>query len=102
MHFDEFGREILDPTPVAASVRVSHKVSTLDEMRRFYGLLRAESERQGFDTPEEADDFAIDDDVEPSSPFEHEFDNIPVADVVPAPTPAPSPTPAPVPLQKTE
>lgn len=101
MNYDEFGRELPDPTPVAATVKMAHKVSTLDEMRRFYGLLRREAESAGLETPEEADDFDVDEDPEPQSPYEHDFDNLPVADLVQSPpvatgspvAPAPGPGP---------
>lgn len=89
MQYDEFGRELPDPTPIAATVKMHYKVSTLDEMRRFYGLLRKEAEAAGVETPEEADDFDVDEDLDIQSPYEHDFDNVPVADLVPPPAVAP-------------
>jgi len=98
MQFDEFGRELPDPTPVTRKININAKVSTLQEMRRMYHLIRHEAETQGFDTPEDADDFDIDDEVEPASPFEHDFDNVPVRELMDSPAVAsggPGPAPGP-------
>lgn len=94
-------REFPDPTPVTRAVNIRAKIGTLEEMRRAYHLIRLEAEAHQIETPEDADDFDVGDDFDPASPFEHDFDNVPVADLVQqapvdggapgAATPAPGP-----------
>jgi len=81
MPLDERGWEVPDPNPMTRKVNLS-RVSTLDEMRRLYGLLQREAATAGFETPEEADDFDVGDDVDPSSPYEHPLDNLDVSHLV--------------------
>ena len=74
---DEFGRELLDSTPMAPPV--GHKkqpsmVELVREMVKSEHLRRAALE-SGHETFEEADDFDVgDEDDMPSSPHENEFD----------------------------
>lgn len=72
---DDRGHEVLDATPVAMPVGWSRPPSLQDQVRRF---VRQELSRQaaeaGMETFEEADDFDVGDDFEPSSPWELTFD----------------------------
>lgn len=73
---DELGREVLDPTPVAIPVGFQKPESLAETIRR---LVRTEEfrravERQGMETFEEADDFEVGEDYDPSSPYETQFD----------------------------
>lgn len=84
---DELGREIGDPTPLAIPIK-HRREETQDE--RIKRLVRSERLAQeaanaGFETFEEADDFDVGDDFDPTSPYEEVFD--------PRPTP-PSPAPS--------
>lgn len=75
MPHDKNGHEIPDPTPVAVPVGWSAPESLVDQVRR---LVRQEFSQQaratGHETFEEADDFDVDDDFDPSSPWELNFD----------------------------
>lgn len=80
-----------DPTPVAKPTRL--RVPTQSERVMAYVRLehmRAQ-ERGQFETPEEADDFELDDGEEWFSPYEETFE--PEVDPLSPPPPAP-PTPA--------
>lgn len=61
--------------------------------------LAAEAAAAGYESFEEADDFEVGDDFDPSSPYETDFDPTPVAELrrrqqeAEAPPPAPSPEP---------
>lgn len=71
---DEKGHEILDPTPVAKPVRALRRPSTLDEIRHYIGIVNREAEEQGQESFEEADDFEVGDDYDPTSPWEMTID----------------------------
>lgn len=89
---NQFGEEVLDPTPVARTVKFTRPVSTLDEMRRMYRIVQEEALRSQAETPEEFNDFDIDEDPMPDAPFAINLDNIPVEQLVePAPVEAGSP-----------
>lgn len=71
---DEFGREVLDQTPRAVPVKFQTRTHA-EQMRE---IIRQElsryAESQAQETFEEADDFDIGDDYDPSSPYEMHFD----------------------------
>lgn len=85
--YDEYGREIPDPTPMEIPVEfLSRSKSTAEIFREMIRneRLQAELMQAGYETFEEADDFDIPDDpVDPSSPWENEFDP-PIAEVTEA------------------
>lgn len=66
MPLNERGWEVPDPTPVTRKVSFDRKPSTLDEIRHALGIIRKEAEAQGFETPEEADDFNIEGEDDPT------------------------------------
>lgn len=73
---DENGFEHLDPTPIAPPINFRRQPSMVDHIRN---LVRSERLRQeamaaGFETFEEADDFSVGDDFDPTSPYEDEFE----------------------------
>ena len=73
---DEKGREIPDPTPVSLPVGFQTP-EPLDV--RIQRLVRTQlsnlADEQGYETFEEAEDFEVpDDDMDPATPFEMEFD----------------------------
>lgn len=81
-NLDAHGREIPDPTPMAPPVGYNRQPSLSEQIR---AMVRSERLAQevaaaGYETFEEADDFDVGDDFEPSSPYEGNFDPIPAAD----------------------
>lgn len=74
-NYDEHGREIPDPTPVARALGLGPRASTLDEIRAAIGLIDRERAMSGEETFEEADDFDVEEDFDPVSPWEISADN---------------------------
>lgn len=70
------GAEIPDPVPMAPPIGYKKQPTMVDHIRTMIRSekLRQEVEAAGFETMEEADDFDIGDDVDPASPYEHNFD----------------------------
>lgn len=66
MPLNEKGWEVPDATPITRAVKFGRAPSTLDEVRRALGILTKEAEEHGFETPEEADDFNVGDDFDPT------------------------------------
>lgn len=71
-------KEIPDPTPIAIPAGF-HRPPTLEE--RMMLFIRSERFKQhmdqsGEETFEEADDFDVGDDFDPSSPYEEHFDHV--------------------------
>lgn len=86
--FPETRHEIVSAIPVAPPVGYKKQPSMVDHIR---GLVRSEhlrwaAEAGGAETFEEADDFDIGDDLDPTSPYESTFD---IADHIPAAPPTP-------------
>lgn len=69
------GHEILDDTPVAMPVGFNRPPTLADQIRAMVkGELSRQASEQGLETFEDADDFDVDDDMDPSSPWELNFD----------------------------
>lgn len=72
---DENGHEVLDSTPVAATIKIAPRYNMFDRMR---DMIRRELSEQaadkGLETWEEANDFDVGDDFDPSTPYEEQFD----------------------------
>jgi len=80
------GREVVSAVPMAPPIGWKKQPSMIEHIK---ALVRSERLAQeaaaaGFETPEEADDFDVGDDYDPTSPYEHNFDP-------PAPPEVPSP-----------
>lgn len=73
---DGRGREIPDPTPVAPPIGYVKQPSLHEQIREMVRSerLAQEAAAAGFETFEEADDFDVGDDFDPSSPYEDMFD----------------------------
>lgn len=71
---DMYGSEVPDQTPVAipAYIKKWDQRDSIREMIR--EALSREAEEAGYESFEEADDFDVGDDYDPSSPYEEEFD----------------------------
>lgn len=75
MKFDAKGREI--PNPIPAEIPLNfRRPPTLQEQIKMYVRreLSMQAADDGHETFEEADDFEVDDDYDPSSPYEENFD----------------------------
>lgn len=75
---DEFGREIPDPTPMAPPVGYKRAPTMVEIIRQqIQGEKLAQAAREmGKETWEEADDFDVGDDFDPSSPWEEQYDPV--------------------------
>lgn len=114
LYLDEFGREKPNPIPLEPPVGYVKRPTIAETMRQMIRQASEEAKMAGAETEEEANDFDIDDEFDPTTPYEHDFEPDPVLDRMIAlqsqppkkepaqaqPVPAPSPTPAvPVPQQ---
>lgn len=74
---DKNGHEILDPRPVEMPVGF-HRPETLAE--QIQRMVRTEfseaASNAGFESFEDADDFDVEDEIDPGSPYEMEFDPV--------------------------
>lgn len=77
------GREYNDPTPMAPPIGYKRAPSMVEIIREQvrHALLAQAAEASGHETFEEADDFDIGDDYDPSTPWENDFDP-PIAEVL--------------------
>lgn len=84
----KLGREVLDSRPMAPPIGYKKQPSLAEQMREMIRgeALRRAALEQGFETFEESDDFDIPDDpVDPSTPYELEFEGVPRVDMDPDP-----------------
>lgn len=75
--FDEFGRELPDPTPMEVPVSYCQGPTLKETIQRMmhHEMLRQRADAEGFDSFEEGDDFEIEDDpLDPHTPYEAYFD----------------------------
>lgn len=79
---NEDGHEIPDPTPVAPPIGYKKQPSLAEQIRQAIASerLKEAAEAAGLETFEEANDFDVGEDYDPSSPYEEQFEP-----VVPAP-----------------
>lgn len=77
------GLEVTDPKPMEVPVQFRQSETLEQRMARILrsSELRAAVERHGYETFEEADDFDVGDDYDPSSPYERDFDIASVQEV---------------------
>lgn len=80
---DERGHELPDPTPLAPPVGYNPQPSLAETIRRMVRSekLAMEAEAAGMETFEEADDFDVGDDYDPTSPYEEVFDPTPAREL---------------------
>lgn len=89
--YNEFGQEVPDQTPVNIPLKFRAPPTLQEQIRAMVrGELSQVAAQQGHETFEEADDFDVDDDYDPRSPWELDFDQEHAAEPAPA-APAPSP-----------
>lgn len=84
LRLDHNGHEIPDPTPVAIPAGFRRPETLAEQVQRLVrtGLSQLSSEA-GAETFEESEDFDIDDDFDPSSPYETFFDPVLGKDITP-------------------
>lgn len=72
------GKLVPDPVPMAPPVGYVKQISMIDQVRDMVRSerLRQEVEAAGMETFEEADDFEVGDDYDPTSPYEEVFDPV--------------------------
>ena len=77
-NLDAHGREIVSGVPVAPPVGYKKQPSMVEHIRNMVRseMLRQAVEQGGFETFEEADDFEVGDDYDPSSPYEEQFEPV--------------------------
>lgn len=70
------GQEVLDSKPMAIPVHLKRPETLAEQIRRMVRseALSSAAARAGAETFEEAEDFDVDDDFDPSSPWEIDFD----------------------------
>lgn len=101
------GQELPDPTPIAPPIGYTRQKPLHQLIREMVQSeqLRVAAEQSGMETLEEAEDFDVDDDYDPSSPWEENFDplaGIPaeLRDPPPSESPEASPEASPAPTKK--
>lgn len=102
---NEAGQELPDPTPIAPPVGYIKQPSLHQLIREMVVREHQRLQAQGedYESPEEAEDFDVDDDFDPQSPWEENFDPLEGAPEAlrspssPSPEGAPQGAPSPAP-----
>jgi len=81
-YLDEKGREIPNATPMEPPVGYVKRKTIAEQMREMIAAASAEAAQAGAETEEEANDFDVDEDFDPTSPWEHDFDVDPAMEVM--------------------
>lgn len=72
---DDKGREIPDPVPMGIPVGLKRPPTLQEQIKAMVRTqLSQQMQQQGYETFEEAEDFDVDDDFDPKSPWEHDFE----------------------------
>lgn len=72
---DENGWEIPDPNPVAIPAGFKRPETLAEQVQRLVRTsISRQAEAEGYETWEEANDFDVDDDFDPTTPYEEFFD----------------------------
>lgn len=74
LYLDEHGRELPNPTPMAPPIGYQKPISIAEQMRQMIRMASYEASMAGAETEEEANDFDVEEDMEPHSQWEHPFD----------------------------
>lgn len=98
LYLDEHGREVLSPVPMAPPVGYQKPISIAEQMRQMIKMASYEAAMAGAETEDEANDFEVDEDMDPHSPWENDFEPDPALEAMMAlqsrPPAAPSAVPA--------
>lgn len=72
-----FGHEVLDPTPIAVPAGFKRPETLAEQVQRLVRThISREAAESGYETFEESEDFDVDDDFDPSTPYEEIFDPV--------------------------
>ena len=81
---DPSGGEVLDPRPMEIPAGFRKPESLAETVQRLTrGAIARHAAEQGFESFEESEDFDVDDDFDPSTPYEAEFDPVLGRDITP-------------------
>lgn len=80
LYLDENGHELPNPTPMQPAVGYKKQPSIGELMRQAIRQASYEARMMGAETEEEANDFDVGEDQEPSSPWENDFEPDPALD----------------------
>jgi len=94
-YLDAQGRELPNPMPLEPPVGYKRHKTIAETMREMIRTASEEAKMAGAETEEEANDFDVDEDWDPTTPYEHDFDPDPILERMIAlqsrpPAPAPS------------
>lgn len=70
------GQEVPDPRPRSIPVKVRRPPTRIEEFRKYLQMESLMAASRGFETLEESDDFDVDDEFDPTSPYEEHFDHL--------------------------
>lgn len=77
VRLDEFGREIPDSTPLRLPAGFKRPETLAEQVQRLVRThISRMAEEEGYETFEDADDFEVDDEFDPSTPYEMFFDPV--------------------------
>lgn len=82
MYLDPQGREIPNPTPMQPPIGYKRAPTIQEQMRAMIRQVSHEAAMSGHETEEEAGDFELDEEWEPTSQWEHPFDPDPALEVM--------------------
>lgn len=85
LRLDKEGREVPDPNPMEIPAGMKRPETLAEQVQRLVRhSISAHAELHGMETFEEADDFDIDEDFDPSTPYEVDFDPVIGREITPA------------------
>lgn len=85
VRLDEHGREIPDPTPMEVPLGFKRPETLAEQVQRLVRTsMSAHAAMHGMETFEEAEDLEVDEDFDPYTPYEVEFDPVIGRDITPA------------------
>ena len=82
LYLDEHGREIPNPVPMQPPIGYVRHKTIAEQMREMIRQASAEASQMGAETEEEANDFDIEEDFDPTSPWEHDFEPDPALEMM--------------------
>lgn len=107
LYLDEYGREKPNPFPLEPPIGYKKQPTIAELMRQAIRQASEEAKAAGAESEEEANDFDIDDEFDPQTPYEHDFEPDPLLERMIAlqsrpprpqePAAAPAAAPAPTP-----
>lgn len=81
-YLDLHGRELPNPTPLAPPVGYKKQPTIAEQMRAMIRQASFEARQMGAETEEEANDFDVGEDFDPTTPYEHDFEMDPALEAM--------------------